>query len=75
LDGSEKETLMKAARELMERNDCDYVLANDQAWISGDSHKGFLLGRGGECESFNNKGEIAAGIVRAALRHYSATAR
>lgn len=75
LDGSEKETLMKAARELMERNGCDYVLANDQAWISGDSHKGFLLGRDGECESFNSKGEIAAGIVRAALRHCGATAR
>ncbi|MDR1135069.1 MAG: phosphopantothenate--cysteine ligase [Clostridiales Family XIII bacterium] len=67
LDGADKKVLTDTARELLLRNRCDYVLANDLTGISADKHIGYLIGSGGESEYFSTKHEIAAGIVKAAL--------
>jgi phosphopantothenate-cysteine ligase len=67
LDGAGLDALMAAAGQLLERNGCDFVLANDLREIGEGRHVGHLLRRGGGWETFTTKEEIAAGIVRAAL--------
>jgi len=62
-------TLIDAAQNLLTTNDCDFVLANDGAQISGDKHVGFLLDRNGGYTQYNTKTEIAAAIVAAVVHH------
>ena len=63
-----KDELLSVARALGEKNDCDFVLANDLMKLDGDRHEGFLLGRDGAVVGeFHTKQEIAEGIVEATL--------
>ncbi|MBO4360525.1 MAG: phosphopantothenate--cysteine ligase [Eubacteriaceae bacterium] len=63
LDHVTSEELVSTARDLMEKNDCDMVLANDSARISGDRHTGYLVDRDGSINTYNTKQDIAEGIA------------
>jgi len=63
--GVSETELFSAARELMSKNKCAFVLANDSRDISGDRHVGHLLSDGGEVTRFETKNEIAEGILGA----------
>jgi phosphopantothenate-cysteine ligase len=64
LTGVEKDTLIETGRGLMQKNDCDMVLANDLTEITGDQHIGYLISKSGEYETLGTKQEIADAIVR-----------
>lgn len=59
----DKDVLLDTALKLLQKNDCDMVLANDLSEIVGDQHIGYLLSPDGTYERFESKAEIAAGIV------------
>ena len=69
LDEVSHEELMDVAKRLMEKNDCDFVLANDYQTVQeGPSkHIGHLMARDGSVESFTGKEAIADGIARAVM--------
>ena len=48
----------------MEKNDCDFVLANDVKEIGPDYHKGYLIHRDGPYDTMGNNEEIADMISR-----------
>jgi len=57
-DVSETE-LLRVASALLERNACDYVLANDKRGIHGSTHKALLLSADGTVLRASTKQEIA----------------
>jgi len=57
-DASEDE-LLNAARDLMVKNSCDFVLANDLKDIEGELHKAILIDKSGALHRANTKHEIA----------------
>ena len=67
LDEVPQSELLDVAKKLMEKNDCDFVLANDYQTVQGgaQSHVGHLMDRSGKVESFTGKAEIAKGIAAA----------
>ena len=67
LDHVTSEELVETARGLMEKNDCDMVLANDSAKIHGDRHTGYLIDRGGGITTYDTKQKIAEGITKAVM--------
>lgn len=58
------EELIAVAKGLMEKNRCDFVLANDLKEIGGGMHKGYLVHRDGRVDSMETKEEIAEMIAR-----------
>ncbi len=58
------EELIAVAKGLMEKNRCDFVLANDLKEIGGGMHKGYLVHRDGRVDSMETKEEIAGMITR-----------
>ncbi|MHC6204234.1 phosphopantothenoylcysteine decarboxylase domain-containing protein [Breznakiellaceae bacterium SP9] len=67
LNDVEHGTLIDTAWELLEKNRCDFVLANDLRDISGDTHTGYLIDRRRTITQYSTKQEIAAGITRQVL--------
>jgi phosphopantothenate-cysteine ligase len=67
LDGVPHTELQDAAYELMRKNGCTFVLANDAREIEGDRHVGYLIDRDRRERRFETKQEIAAGIAKAIL--------
>ena len=65
LDEVEHKELMDVAKRLMEKNDCDFVLANDYSTVKEGAaqHVGHLMSRDGSVESFTGKPAIADGIA------------
>jgi phosphopantothenate-cysteine ligase len=63
LDGVPRETLLSAARGVMEKNDCFLVLANDAREITANGHVGYLLDRAGAVTRYGTKEEIARGVA------------
>ena len=65
LDEVKKKELLDTAKRLMEKNDCDFVLANDYRTVQkgADKHVGHLMARGGKVETFTGKQAIADGIA------------
>ena len=61
--------LLDVAHELLQKNDCNYVLANDLRDISGDRHVGYLLNKDKKYTCFATKQEIAAGIFQQIQKH------
>jgi len=59
----EKELLI-TAYNLLVKNNCDYVLANDGAKIKGDEHHAYLLNKNKEYRRYKSKQEIAKGIIK-----------
>lgn len=64
LSGVAHDELMNVARNLMEKNNCDYVMANDLSEIGGGKHRGYLLHRDGNVDQMETKDEIAAVIAK-----------
>ena len=64
LSGVPHEELISVGRSLMEKNDCDFVLANDVKEIGPDYHKGYLIHRDGPYDTMGNHEEIADMISR-----------
>lgn len=58
------EELIRVASALMEKNDCDFVMANDLSEIGGGMHKGYLIHRNGDIDTMQTKDEIAEMIAR-----------
>jgi phosphopantothenate-cysteine ligase len=67
LDHASHETLLDAARGLLQKNRCAFVLANDAGDIHGNIHIAYLLDRAGRIQRFGNKHEIARGITEAVV--------
>ena len=68
LDHVPHEELIAVARQLLEKNDCDLVLANDMETVASPRHCGYLLDRAesARCEHIRaGKDAIAATIVAA----------
>ncbi|MGX6961315.1 phosphopantothenate--cysteine ligase [Vagococcus xieshaowenii] len=54
-----EEHLLTIAHQLLEKNDCDYVLANDLTSIEGDQHTGYLVAPDKQLRVAHTKPEIA----------------
>jgi phosphopantothenate-cysteine ligase len=67
LDNVSHETLIDAARRLLEKNRCAFVLANDSRDIHDDTHIAYLMDRSHRIQRFGNKPEIARGIADAVI--------
>lgn len=63
LDSVPYKTLIHAAYQLLQKNHCDYVLANDLQDIHGDLHKGYLIDKHKKVLSYKDKQGIAQGIT------------
>lgn len=64
LVGVSEEELIKVGRATLEKNQCDFVLANDLETIHGETHHGILIHADGQTESAETKNDIAQLIVR-----------
>lgn len=63
-----EERLMAVAADIMTKNQCDFVLANDKTKISGDQHIGHLIDRAGAIKTYATKQDIAQGIVEQTMK-------
>jgi phosphopantothenate-cysteine ligase len=63
LCGATKETLIDAAFDLLQKNGCAFVIANDKDFITDTSHKAYLIDRNKNISEYRTKKEIAAGIA------------
>jgi phosphopantothenate-cysteine ligase len=68
LDNVPFDTLIDRAWELLRKNRCAYVLANDAKDIAGDSHTGYLVDREKQVKKYTDKFRIAQGIADHILR-------
>lgn len=64
LEGVEKEYLFDIARKLRDKNDCDYVVANDLKDIKEGNHKAFLINKNDDILEMNGKENIAQEIAK-----------
>ena len=64
LDSVSEEHLIDVSYELLKKNRCDYVLANDYATVSAGVHKGYLLDAERNYASYVCKEDIAVAIAR-----------
>jgi phosphopantothenate-cysteine ligase len=69
LDHASHEALIDAARRLLEKNRCAFVLANDARDIHDDTHIAWLMDKAGRIRRFGSKHEIALGITEAVVAH------
>lgn len=67
LDGVDEDELFAAARKLMAKNGCDFVLCNDSKYFKEGRHLGFLLSQSGEAARCEGKEEIARTIAGSVL--------
>lgn len=64
LDGVPEQELLRVGYELLEKNHCDFVLANDLQKIQKSNHVGLLLKPDQSYDTLNTKEEIAQAIVQ-----------
>lgn len=64
LVGVSEEELIKVGHATLEKNQCDFVLANDLETIHGETHRGILIHANGQTETAETKNEIAQLIVK-----------
>jgi len=55
--------LLEAGHNLLVKNNCDYVLANDSSRIFGDNHEAILISPNREIKQLYTKQEIAKAII------------
>jgi phosphopantothenate-cysteine ligase len=67
-DVSEEE-LIRVGKGLLQKNDCDYVLANDTKYLKRGGHLGHLIARDGSHRTYDGKEAIAEAIAKAVLRN------
>lgn len=58
------EELIDVGYHLLEKNDCDYVMANDLSEIGSDYHRGYLIHKDKSYDSMETNEEIADTIAR-----------
>lgn len=59
-----REELITVAHELLKKNECSYVLANDLSEIGGGRHRGYLVHRDKSYDTMETNEEIAEMIAR-----------
>lgn len=59
----DEDTLIQTGKGLLQKNKCDYVLANDLENIRGQEHKAVLIGADGSLRHMRTKEEIAQVIA------------
>ncbi len=64
LDGVSKEELIKVAKNLRDKNNCDLVVANDLKNIRNGNHIGYIIDKGNKIEEAYSKDDIAKKLVR-----------
>lgn len=62
LDGVSKEELLRVATKLREKNQADYIVANDLSKIGGGKHWAMVVGENGVVCECQNKKDIAIAI-------------
>jgi phosphopantothenate-cysteine ligase len=67
LSGVPHEELIDVGYRLLQKNNCDFVMANDLREIGRDFHKGYLIHKDKSYDSMNTNEEIAQMIVRRVL--------
>ena len=67
LSGVPHEELIDVGYRLLQKNKCDFVMANDLREIGNGMHKGYLIHTDKAYDSMNSNEEIAAMIVRRIL--------
>ena len=67
LSGVPHEELIDVGFRLLQKNDCDFVMANDLHEIGKDFHKGYLIHRDKTYDSMNTNEEISDMIVKRVL--------
>lgn len=67
LNNVDKQSLLNVGYELLVKNSCDLVLANDSNEIDENRHIGYLISPDMSYSRFETKQEIACGIVRKVL--------
>ena len=67
LDGVTKEELIEVAKKLMQKNNCDLVVANDLSTIRNGKHIGYIIDREDIVLEANGKDDIAKKLVRRIL--------
>ena len=67
LSGVPHEELIDVGCRLLQKNNCDFVMANDLREIGRDFHKGYLIHKDKSYDSMNTNEEIAQMIVRRVL--------
>lgn len=71
LDGVDEQTLLRVGHELLKKNNCDFVLANDLRSIDKDKHNGLLISADGSFVRASTKQKIASKITQSVLKKYS----
>lgn len=64
------EELIQTGYSLLQKNQCDFVLANDLAEIGGDAHRGYLIHKDGSYDTMENNRQIAGMIVKRVWEAY-----
>lgn len=64
LTGVANDVLIDTGFKLLQKNDCDMVLANDLTEITDEKHVGYLIAKNGSYEKLSTKKQIAETIVR-----------
>jgi phosphopantothenate-cysteine ligase len=63
LAGVSEEKLTDTAFKLLQKNDCDYVLANDYQYLQAGRHIGHLVDKDGAYDTYEGKEAIAEAIA------------
>lgn len=75
LDGVSSQELFEVSAALMEKNRCDFVLANDLQNVGEQEHQAFLMNSSGAYEQLNGKEEIAHRIALRVMGKYGENRR
>ncbi|MBQ4596767.1 MAG: phosphopantothenate--cysteine ligase, partial [Firmicutes bacterium] len=62
------EELIDVGYHLLEKNDCDFVMANDLSEIGKDYHRGYLIHKDKTYDTMETNEEIADMIARRILK-------
>jgi phosphopantothenate-cysteine ligase len=73
LDNAPLETLIDKGFEVLTRNKCSFVLANDLKDVTGEKHIGYLIDKEKNFTKYTSKAEIAAAIVSASINERGKT--
>jgi len=68
LSGVSKEELIETAYQLLKRNKCDYVFANDMTSMKDGNQEGYLIDERGDYKKLISKRQIAEEIVDSILK-------
>jgi len=67
LDCASEDELVERAYDLLQKNGCNFVLANNQQNLSIEGHVGYLVAPDKSYQKFESKAAIAQGIVGAVI--------